>query len=168
MAKEDSSHALLNIEQRVYDLVIPPMRELDFFAGMDTKDIMLYAAAIGARRDMKIPLKNPHGGGYSRKDYLKPREKVLIQAMQFADGGYQDPEVLRDYPAALGIFEEYANGGFQFIEAELDRNVSSEELANAAIIDLEVLYKEYMGMKDEEDEDERGEDEGDEAQRIAE
>lgn len=153
MAKEDSSHALLNIEQRVYDLVIPSMREQDFFSGMDAKDIMLYAAAIGVRHDMKIPLKNPHGGGYSRKEYLKPREKVLIQAMQFADGGYQDPEVLRDYPAALGIFEEYANCGFQFIEAELDCNVSSEELANAAIIDLEALYKEYMGWKDEEGEE---------------
>lgn len=60
-----------------------------------------------------------------------------------------DVEVLRDYSAALGIFEEYANGGFQFIEAELDRNVSSEELANDAIADLETLHKEYMGGGDE-------------------
>ena len=60
-----------------------------------------------------------------------------------------DVEVLRDYSAALGIFEEYTNGGFQFIEAELDRNVSSEELANDAIADLETLYKEYMGGGDE-------------------
>lgn len=60
-----------------------------------------------------------------------------------------DVEVLRDYFAALGIFEEYANGGFQFIEAELDRNASSEELANDAIADLETLYKEYMGGGDE-------------------
>lgn len=60
-----------------------------------------------------------------------------------------DVEVLRDYSVALGIFEEYANGGFQFIEAELDRNVSSEELANDAIADLETLYKEYMGGGDE-------------------
>ena len=149
MAKEDSVHAILNVEQRVYDLVIPSMRELDFFAGMDSKDIMLYAAAIGAQHNMKIQLKSPHGGGYSRRDYLKPREQVLIRAMQFADGGYQDVEVLRDYSAALGIFEEYANGGFQFIEAELDRNVSSEELANDAIADLETLYKEYMGGGDE-------------------
>ena len=52
-----------------------------------------------------------------------------------------DVEVLRDYSAALGIFEEHANGGFQFIEAELDRNVSSEELANDAIADLETLYQ---------------------------
>lgn len=149
MAKEDSGHTVLNIEQRVYDLVVPSMRELDFFAGMDAKDIMLYAAAIGVRRNMKISLRNPHGGGYSRRDYLKPREQVLIRAMQFAAGGYQDAEALRDYPAALGIFEEYANGGFQFIEAELDRNVSSDELANAAIIDLDALYKEYMGGGDE-------------------
>lgn len=149
MAKEDSGHTVLNIEQCVYDLVIPSIRDLDFFAGMDAKDIMLYAAATGVRRDMKIPLKSPHGGGYSRKDYLKPREQVLIRAMQFADSGYQDAEALRDYSAALGIFEEYANGGFQFIEAELDRNVSSEELANDAIADLETLYKEYMGGGDE-------------------
>lgn len=60
-----------------------------------------------------------------------------------------DVEALRDYSAALGIFEEYANGGFQFIEAELDRNASSEELANDAIADLETLYKEYMGGGDE-------------------
>ena len=60
-----------------------------------------------------------------------------------------DVEVLRDYSAALGIFEEYTNGGFQFIEAELDRNASSEELANDAIADLETLYKEYMGGGDE-------------------
>lgn len=60
-----------------------------------------------------------------------------------------DVEVLRDYSTALGLFEEYANGGFQFIEAELDRNVSSEELANDAIADLETLYKEYMGGGDE-------------------
>lgn len=58
-----------------------------------------------------------------------------------------DVEVLRDYSAALGIFEEYANGGFQFIEAELDRNVSADELANGYVDEMNKLYDEYMGGK---------------------
>ncbi len=58
-----------------------------------------------------------------------------------------DVEVLRDYSAALGIFEEYANGGFQFIEAELDRNVSADELANGHVDEMNKLYDEYMGGK---------------------
>lgn len=58
-----------------------------------------------------------------------------------------DIEVLRDYSAALGIFEEYANGGFQFIEAELDRNVSADELANGHVDEMNKLYDEYMGGK---------------------
>ena len=58
-----------------------------------------------------------------------------------------DVEVLRDYSAALGIFEEYANGGFQFIEGKLDRNVSADELANGHVDEMNKLYDEYMGGK---------------------
>ncbi len=58
-----------------------------------------------------------------------------------------DVEVLRDYSAALGIFEEYANGGFQFIEGKLDRNVSADELANGYVDEMNKLYDEYMGGK---------------------
>lgn len=56
-----------------------------------------------------------------------------------------DVEVLRDYSAALGIFEEYANDGFQFIEAELDRNVSADELANGYVDEMNKLYDEVHG-----------------------
>lgn len=145
MANEESGHAILNVEDRIRELVIRPMKEMEFFAGMDAKDVMLLSSAIGVRNGMRVPIKKRANGGYSRKEYLKPRETVMIRAMQFAESDFCDAEVLRDEDAALTLFEEYANGGLQCIEGELDRNVSSEELANGFVAEMDSLYEKFTG-----------------------
>lgn len=147
VAKEDAAHVILNVEKRVREVVVPMMLENDFFAGMEAKDVLLHAFAIGVNRRMSIPLESRSSGGFSRKEYLRPREQVLIRAVQLADNGCQQAEVLRDYSAALDKFEQYANGGFQFIEGELDRNVSADELANGYVGEMNKLYEEYMSGK---------------------
>lgn len=147
VVKEDAAHTILNVEKRVREVVVPMMGENEFFVGMEAKDVMFHAFAIGVNRRMSIPIQSRYSGGYSRKEYLRPREQVLIRAVQLADNDCRQAEILRDYSAALDKFEQYANGGFQFIEGELDRNVSADELANGYVDEMNKLYDEYMGGK---------------------
>lgn len=140
-----STHAILNIDQHVKDSVIGVIDGITFFDGLLAKDRMLLAFALGVKNGMKVPLVTRVSGGYARKEYLKPRDEVLIRAVQLAEGNCENTEALCDFPSALDMFEEYANGGFKILEAELAPSLDSEELANRFVQEMDSMYEKFTG-----------------------
>lgn len=142
--RNPDSRTTLSVDQHVKDVVIPRM-DMAVFKGMQNLDRFQLAMAIGIHNGMKLPLSRRNDGGYVRREYFTPRFTTLFNAIRLAETDYQDPDCLQNESESLDLVEKYANGGFQYIEGDLDESASSEEIANSFIADMDSLYKEYTG-----------------------
>lgn len=119
--------------------------DIPVFEGMQNLDRFQLAMAIGIHNGIKPALSRRNDGGYVRREYFSPRFETLVNSIRLAETDYQDPDCLQNESESLDLVEKYANGGFQYIEGDLDENASSEEIANNFIADMDSLYKEYTG-----------------------
>lgn len=115
-----------------YEALMQELREEAAFATF--RDILLFAAAVGAHVKRRVPFTS--SGERIRYETLKEpafSETLInmIAASEIAD----DPEILDSTRAEerVGIFEEYANGGLEYIQEQV--NVRREP-ANLVVISL--------------------------------
>lgn len=100
----------------------PLLLQLREEAGFPTmKDILLFAAGIGVTQDRRVPFEK--SGEPIRYDTLTSEawsEPFISMIAAVAASG--DPEILDD--ARLGerisVFEEYANGGLEYIQEQVN------------------------------------------------
>lgn len=143
--------ATLSVDQRVGDVVIPRLDELEFFSKresqtrIEARDLFTFAFALGFHSGVPVKLATKKSGGFLRTEYISDRQKVLMRSAHFSRSHFEDADSLRDLHTTYALAEEYANGGFQILEGELDRNVGSEEMANTFVQEMDKLYEEYTG-----------------------
>ena len=153
MSNEENQpvQATLSVDQRIGDVVIPRFDELEFFSKregqsrIEARDLFTFAFALGFHNGLPIKLSSKKGGGFLRTEYISDRQKVLMRSVHYSRSHFEDADSLRDLHTTYALAEEYANGGFQILEGELDRNVGSEEMANTFIQEMDKLYEEYTG-----------------------
>lgn len=149
--RRSTAQAVLNVDERVFNDVIPRMNELDFFskaAGgrrVENRETFQFAFAVGFHNDLPVGISEKHQGGFVRTSYLSSDQTVLMKAAHYAQSDYSDAETLRNERDTYDLAEAYSNGGFQVIEGDLDSNMSSEEIANALIKEMDELYGKYTG-----------------------
>jgi dnd system-associated protein 4 len=115
-----------------YEALMQELREEAAFATF--RDILLFAAAVGAHFKRRIPFTS--SGERIRYETLKePAFSETLINMIAASEPPNDPEILDSTKAEerVGIFEEYANGGLEYIQEQV--NVRHEP-ANLVVIGL--------------------------------
>lgn len=144
-----SPRTTVTIDQHASDVVVSQLDDSDYFGLSRAKctraDLLLYAMAVGYDCGFAVPINKPLSGGFARTESFSDRFRVLIQAVHFKEIGFNKPDGLRDINAGYSLAEKYANGGFQFIEGELNDHIESEEKANTVIAELNKRYEQYFG-----------------------
>jgi dnd system-associated protein 4 len=98
------------------------------------RDILLFAAAVGAQMNRRVPLTGT--GEPIRYETLKePMFSETLINMIAASEVDDDPEIMDGSRTGerLGIFEEYANGGLEYIQEQVNMR---HEPANLVVIGL--------------------------------
>jgi dnd system-associated protein 4 len=115
-----------------YEALMQELREEAAFATF--RDILLFAAAVGAHVKRRVPFTG--SGEPIRYETLKEPAfaETLINMIAASEVG-DDPEILDSARAGerVRIFEEYANGGLEYIQEQV--NVRHEP-ANLVVISL--------------------------------
>ena len=99
------------------------------------RDILLFAAALGFSQERRIPFTNAFGDPIRYEVLTAPAFSETLINMIAANSVTDDPEVM-DEPRIderLKIFEEYANGGLEYIQEQV--NVRHQP-ASLVVIDL--------------------------------
>jgi dnd system-associated protein 4 len=115
-----------------YEVLMLELREEAAFATF--RDILLFAAAVGAQVKRRVPFTS--SGEPIRYETLKePAFSETLINMMAASEVTDDPEILDSTRAGdrVRIFEEYANGGLEYIQEQV--NVRHEP-ANLVVIGL--------------------------------
>ena len=153
MASEElrPAQSTLGVDSHVDSSVLPRMSDLSFFSKsadggrVENKDVFMFAYAVGVHHDMAIAPSSKVSGGYLRTTYFSDKQNVLMRAVHYGQSDFTDSDSLRDQHATYELAGQYANGGFQIIEGDLDQNMESEELANSYIQEMDKLYEQYTG-----------------------
>lgn len=144
-----SPRTTVTIDQHVSDVVVDQLDETNYFglsrARCTRAELLLYAMAVGYDSGFAVPINKPLSGGFARTESFSDKFTMLIRAMHFKEIGFDKPDGLRDINAGYNLAEKYANGGFQFIEGELNDHIGSEEKANMVIAELNKKYEELFG-----------------------
>lgn len=140
----------ITIDQRASDDVIERLDDTNYFGlgrqGCTRAELLLYAMAVGWESRLEVPINKPLSGGFVRTEYFSDKMIMLIRSMHFSTLGFDNPDGLRDTNAGYDLAERYANGGFQFIEGELDDRIDSEEKANMVVADLNKRYDKLFAL----------------------
>src|SRR5215469_2950614 len=115
-----------------YEALMQELREEAVFATF--RDILLFSAAVGAHVKRQVPFTS--SGERIRYETLKePAFSETLINMIAASEVADDPEIMDSTRVAerVGIFEEYANGGLEYIQEQV--NVRHEP-ANLVVISL--------------------------------
>ena len=115
-----------------YEALMQELREEAAFATY--RDILLFAAAVGFHVERRVPFTS--SGEPIRYETLKePAFSETLINMIAASAEPDDPEILDTARAGerLRVFEEYANGGLEYIQEQV--NVRHES-ANLVVIGL--------------------------------
>lgn len=99
------------------------MQELQNEGGFPTfRDVLLLAAAVGYRNDRRVPFTG--SGEPIRYDttMIVPAYSETLISMIAANVVTDDPEIMDDarLEERVEIFEEYANGGLEFIQEQVN------------------------------------------------
>jgi len=105
----------------------------------ERKDQFLLAMAIGFKNEVRRPLKKKEG--FIRKEYLKPEDKALINAIAIYDTG--SIEVLLDKQKVFSIAEEYAHAGIRILHGEIKSGEPGSYLKKLE----KDLFEKYKGLK---------------------
>ncbi|BBX74258.1 DNA phosphorothioation-associated protein 4 [Mycobacterium shinjukuense] len=112
------------------------MRELQIDAKFPTyRDILLFAAAVGYRQERRVPFSNSSGDPIRYETMTAPAFSDTLINMIAANVVADDPEVMdaRRIEERIKIFEEYANGGLEYLQEQV--NIRHKP-ANLVVIDL--------------------------------
>jgi dnd system-associated protein 4 len=112
------------------------MQELQNEAKFPTyRDILLLAAAIGYRQERRRPFTNASGDPIRYETMTTPAFSDTLINMISANEVGDDPEIMDGARAEerIKIFEEYANGGLEFVQEQV--NVRHKPAA-LVVIDL--------------------------------
>ncbi|BBY44170.1 DNA phosphorothioation-associated protein 4 [Mycolicibacterium celeriflavum] len=112
------------------------MQELQTEAKFPTyRDILLYAAAVGYRHERRVPFTNAAGDPIRYETLTTPSFSDTLINMIAANVVSDDPEIMdvARVEERLRIFEEYANGGLEYVQEQV--NVRHKP-ANLVLIDL--------------------------------
>jgi dnd system-associated protein 4 len=111
------------------------MLELRNEAGFTTyRDILLFGAAVGAYVKRRVPFTST-GEPIRYETLTEPNFSAALVNMIAATELREDPEIMDSTRLAerLRIFEEYANGGLEYIQEQVN---SRHEPANLLVISL--------------------------------
>jgi dnd system-associated protein 4 len=98
------------------------------------RDILLFAAAVGFRQDRRVPFTTSSGDPIRSDVLMAPGFSDTLINM-IAANVVDDPEIMDDtrMDERFKIFEEYANGGLEYIQEQV--NVRHQPAA-LVVIDL--------------------------------
>lgn len=103
-------------------------------------DALMFAAALGRRKDRRDPFEK--AGEPIRLALMDGRQygDVLIDMIAAAEA-QDDPKILADERLAerIRIFEEYANGGLNFIQGELNTSGSHDLVTIVSSLVMDAL-----------------------------
>lgn len=135
--------ATVTIEERINAELLGRLKEANYLLLREetNAEIMKYAMAVGWESRLPVPLSRPHSGGWARTESFTPEMNMLIKLLHFEKIGFDSPDGLRKQNEGLDYVEEYANGGFNIIEGDLDDKLDSETKANMIIADLDNRYR---------------------------
>ncbi len=137
-----------DIEKSFYDsLVINGIKKHNILelGSCSNTQLMMFAAAVGARRGGKTPLRNRKD--FVRGEYVKPSEASQIRAIAL---DAMDINEITDDSRVIDILEQYANTGFIEISKwikELGDSTDEEALQGVLyerILELDDLYDELF------------------------
>lgn len=147
--KQHKDPILFNVDEHVFSGVLDEIDHTNFMRVGKTSStrggLILFAMALGWHNGLKVGLKKVHGGGLARRESFSSEIPVVINAVHFADLGYTNPDELRYLDDAYAVAEEYANGGFNLIEGELNSKTTSEEFANNLVAEMDEMYEKLFG-----------------------
>lgn len=114
------------------------MVELQSDAGFPTyRDVLLFTAAVGFRNERRVPL-GATGGDPIRYEatMITPAFSEALISMIAANVVTDDPEIMDDtrLEERVRIFEEYANGGLEFIQEQVNVRHQPAELVVADLV----------------------------------
>jgi len=104
------------------------------------KDQFLLAMAIGFKNKVKRPIKKKEG--FFRRDYLRPEDEALINAVAIYDAN--SIEILLDKEKVFSIVEQYAHAGIRILHGEIK---SGEPGSYLKKLERE-LFEKYKEIKD--------------------
>ncbi|MBB5957423.1 dnd system-associated protein 4 [Saccharothrix tamanrassetensis] len=99
------------------------MLELQEEAGFTTfRDILLFAAALGFRVARRAPFTAVAGDPIRYETLIVPKYSEALVNMIAANVAKDDPEIMDDkrIEERIRSFEEYANGGFEYIQEQVN------------------------------------------------
>ncbi|WP_114423088.1 DNA phosphorothioation-associated protein 4 [Nocardioides houyundeii] len=110
------------------------------------RDILLFAAAVGYRQDRRVPFAAASGDPIRSDVLMAPGFSDTLINM-IAANVVDDPEVMDDarMDERFKIFEEYANGGLEFIQEQV--NVRHQPAALVVIDLVTEAYADDGGAK---------------------
>lgn len=151
MSVERAQHKmpiLFNVDEHVYSEVVDEIDRLNWLRlGRNSTTrggLLLFAMALGWRNGLKVDLKKVHSGGFARRESFSPDVPVVINAVHFADLGYENIDELRYIDDAYDVCEKYVNGGFGLIEGEMNRGVTTEEFTAELIEEMDLLHAKWF------------------------
>ncbi|TJY69478.1 DNA phosphorothioation-associated protein 4 [Arthrobacter sp. CAU 1506] len=106
-------------------------------AGFPTyRDVLLFAAAVGWNQDRRVPLNGTGGEGIRIDVLTNPLYSDSLISMIAVNAVSDDPEILdaARLEERIRIFEEYANGGLEYIQEQINTRHQT-----AALVVLEVV-----------------------------
>lgn len=112
------------------------MHELHSDSGFSTyRDILLFAAAVGFRQERRAPFTTASGDPIRYEVLTTPGFSDTLINMIAANVAPGDPEIMdaSRVEERIKIFEEYANGGLEYIQEQV--NVRHQP-ADLVVIDL--------------------------------
>lgn len=120
---------------RQYEPLIQEMREQGGFATM--RDVLLFAAALGKVEGRRVPF-DESGEPIRFETLTDPEYSSALVNMIAAVSEPEDPEILSSarLKDRIQIFEEYACGGLEYLQGELNaRKMSVEILLPGLVIE---------------------------------
>lgn len=112
------------------------MKELQADGKFPTfRDILLFAAAVGFRQERRVPFTSASGDPIRSDVLTVPGFSDTLINMIAANVVTDDPEIMDDtrMDERFKIFEEYANGGLEYIQEQV--NVRHQPAA-LVVVDL--------------------------------
>ena len=148
MSSNFDSHDLpktIAVTDYVMESVIKSRLDQTDYLGLGScqrSELFLYALALGRDSGLSLPLKNSHG--LFRTETLSYSDMAVFRAVHYATNEFERPDELCNVNETIRIAQEYANGGFQLLEGELNDNLESFQKANEIVAALSDKYQEMV------------------------
>ncbi|QNE18704.1 DNA phosphorothioation-associated protein 4 [Kribbella qitaiheensis] len=124
------------------------MQELQNEANFPTfRDILLFSAAVGYRQERSVPFSAAAGDPIRYETLTGPAFSDTLVSMIAANVVAEDPEIMDAVriEERIKIFEEYANGGLEFIQEQV--NVRHQPAALVVVDLVAEAFTESGGAK---------------------